>query len=236
MKVFSVNNVYTILDDKVLAKEKCVTVLGKRFFFEAKLSPKEADNISAAIKKGKKVKTKPFLPNRKVILPKFQPQYGGKSLAFIRTHYLNENLVKEYLKIEKAGLELAREYGALITLLDWWAIAPELNKTWITGHGDAQEVSAIMHIKPELINIDSCPATSVNDLNNKMHFTHLSSVKFEQAHIKLIRDIKKGIPMGGFGGIDSQKANAQWGKEMLEAVVDYFVELTEEFRRLPLDK
>lgn len=105
MKVFSVNNVYTILDDKVLAKEKCVTVLGKRFFFEAKLSPKEADNISAAIKKGKKVKTKPFLPNRKVILPKFQPQYGGKSLVFIRTHYLNENLVKEYLKIEKAGLD-----------------------------------------------------------------------------------------------------------------------------------
>ena len=42
--------------------------------------------------------------------------------------------------------------------------------------------------------------------------------------------------MGGFGGIDSQKANAEWGKDMMQAVVDYFVVFTEEFRRLPLDK
>ena len=157
-------------------------------------------------------------------------QHGARRFVILNGHGGNDPA------IEKAGLELARETGALITLLDWWGIAPELNKAWTTGHGDAQEVSAIMHIKPELIDIASCPQTTVNDLSDKLHFTHLSSVKFADAHIKLIRDIKKGIPMGGFGGIDSQKANAQWGKEMLDAVVNYFVELTEELRRVPLDK
>lgn len=157
-------------------------------------------------------------------------KHGARRFIVVNGHGGNDPA------IEKAGLELARETGALITLLDWWGIAPELNKIWTTGHGDAQEVSAIMHIKPELIDIASCPQTTVNDLSDKLHFTHLSSVKFADAHIKLIRDIKRGIPMGGFGGIDSQKANAQWGKEMMEAVVDYFVAFTEEFRRLPLDK
>ena len=157
-------------------------------------------------------------------------KHGARRFIVVNGHGGNDPA------IEKAGLELARETGALITLLDWWGIAPELNKIWTTGHGDAQEVSAIMHIKPELIDIASCPQTTVNDLSDKLHFTHLSSVKFGDGHIKLIRDIKRGIPMGGFGGIDSQKANAQWGKGMMEAVVDYFVAFTEEFRRLPLDK
>ena len=105
MKVFSINNVYVFFDGKAVAKEKCITLFEKSFYFNMKLSQKEADDISAALKNGQKVKTKPFLPNRKVVLPKFQPQHGGKSLAFIRTHYLNENLVKEYIKIEKAGMD-----------------------------------------------------------------------------------------------------------------------------------
>ena len=157
-------------------------------------------------------------------------KHGAKRFIVINGHGGNDPA------IEKAGLELARETGALITLLDWWSIAPELNKAWTTGHGDAQEVSAILHIKPELIDLATCPATTVNNLSEHLQFTHLSAVKFGAAHIKLIRDIKKGIPMGGFGGIDSQNANKEWGKEMMDAVVDYFVAFTEEFRRLPISK
>lgn len=157
-------------------------------------------------------------------------KHGAKRFIVINGHGGND------AAIEKAGLELARETGALITLLDWWSIAPELNKAWTTGHGDAQEVSAILHIKPELIDLATCPATTVNNLSEHLQFTHLSAVKFGAAHIKLIRDIQKGIPMGGFGGIDSQNANKEWGKEMMDAVVDYFVAFTEEFRRLPISK
>ena len=51
---------------------------------------------------------------------------------------------------EQAGLKIYR-MGGIVSVINWWSLAPQLNSKWVTGHGDAQEVSAIMAFRPELI-------------------------------------------------------------------------------------
>ena len=51
-----------------------------------------------------------------------------------------------------------------------------------------------------------------------------------------MRDIRLGIPEGGYGGIASEKATAEWGEAMMPAIVDYFCEFADAFRKIPLDR
>ena len=54
--------------------------------------------------------------------------------------------------------------------------------------------------------------------------------------MKLVRDIRLGIPEGGYGGSASDKASAEWGDAMMPAIVDYFCEFADAFRKIPLDR
>ena len=157
-------------------------------------------------------------------------KHGARRFLVVNGHGGNDPA------IEKAGLEISRKTGALVALLNWWSIAPQLNKAWTTGHGDAQEVSAMMHVHPELIDLADCPKTTVNELSDDFTFTHLSAIRYKGAVVKLVRDLKLGIPQGGFGGLPSNEANAQWGADMMEAIVDYFTAFAEDFKKLPLGK
>lgn len=157
-------------------------------------------------------------------------KHGARRFVVVNGHGGNDPA------IEKAGLEIARETGALVALLNWWSIAPQLNKAWTTGHGDAQEVAAMMHVHPELVDLADCPKTVVNELSEDFAFTHLSAIRYKGAVVKLVRDLKRGIPQGGFGGLASENATAQWGADMMTAIVDYFSAFVEDFRKVPLDR
>lgn len=157
-------------------------------------------------------------------------RHGARRFIVVNGHGGNDPA------IEKAGLEIARSTGALVTLLNWWAIAPQLNPEWVTGHGDAQEVSAVMHIRPDLIDLSDCPETEVKNLSADFAFTHLGAVRYRGAVVKIVRDLKLGIPCGGFGGLPSARASREWGSDMMTAIVDYFCAFAEDFRKLPLGK
>lgn len=157
-------------------------------------------------------------------------KHGARRFIVVNGHGGNDPA------IEKVGLEISRSTGALVALLNWWSIAPQLNPAWTTGHGDAQEVSAMMHVHPELVDLSDCPKTEVHELSNDFAFTHLSSIRYKGAAVKLVRDLKLGLPQGGFGGIPSEKASAEWGRDMMEAIVEYFTAFAEDFGKLPLDR
>lgn len=157
-------------------------------------------------------------------------RHGARRFLIVNGHGGNDPA------IERVGLEVARKTGALSLLLDWWTIAPQLNPAWPTGHGDAQEVSAIRYINPSLIAAETCPETRTVPLSDDFAFTHLSSLRFKDAQIKLIRDIRRGISEGGFGGLPSEVSSEEWGRDMMTAVVNYFCEVAEAFRKVPIDR
>ena len=60
-------------------------------------------------------------------------RHGARRFLIVNGHGGNDPA------IERAGLEIARKTGALVALLNWWSIAPQLNPEWTTGHGDAPQ-------------------------------------------------------------------------------------------------
>ena len=149
-------------------------------------------------------------------------KHGARRFIVVNGHGGNDPA------IEKAGLEISRSTGALVALLNWWSIAPQLNPAWTTGHGDDLDSVGILNMLSTMeITGKDCGG---NDLAG-------GAPKFYKgAAVKLVRDLKLGLPQGGFGGIPSEKASAEWGRDMMEAVVEYFTAFAEDFGKLPLDR
>lgn len=156
-------------------------------------------------------------------------RHGARKFLFLNGHGGNDP------SLDKVGLEAFRN-GALCAQINWWALAPMLNPTWTTGHGDAQEVAMVRAIDPALIHDASYTPTTVNNMTANLENTHLGQVRFKNAAVKVIRDVRATVNTGGFGGLDSSLGTLEWGTEMLDAVVEYCVAFVDEFRTVDNDK
>ena len=135
--------------------------------------------------------------------------------------------------IEKAALDMYRK-GSQVTLINWWSIAPHLNKDWPTGHGDAQEVSAVMAFAPELIHTGSLIPNEIYSPSDKLEQIKINTVKFEGAPVKLIREIRDSVNTGGIGGLTAEHACKAWGEAMMDGLTEWMTRYIEEFRKIEL--
>lgn len=154
-------------------------------------------------------------------------KHGARRFCFINGHGGNDPA------LDRAGLKLYR-MGALVSLIDWWSISPHINKDWVTGHGDAQEVSAMMAIRPDLIKPEFLKENVVPSLTENLIPFHMNRVRFRGAPVRIIRDVRDTASTGGFGGKDSSEASAEWGREMMDGMTDWISAFVQEFRRIPL--
>jgi len=156
-------------------------------------------------------------------------KHGGRKFLFLNGHGGNTGT------LERVSLEIFRA-GGLASIIDWWALAPELNPEWKGGHGDGQEVSMIMAIDDTLINKESLVPTKPNHISEEMQSVYINQVLFKGAHVKVVRDIASTVNHGGFGGSDSYAGTKQWGEDMCEGVVNYTVDFIDAFRKIDLAK
>ena len=133
------------------------------------------------------------------------------------------------------GLKLYRQ-GGLLSVINWWSIAPQLNPNWVTGHGDAQEVSAILAFRPELIKKEYLCENRISHLTEQLIPIHLNTVSFEGAQVQIIREIKDTASNGGFGGLSSQNASENWGKDMMDGMTQWMKRFILEFQKIALPK
>jgi creatinine amidohydrolase len=153
---------------------------------------------------------------------------GVKKFIVINGHGGNDGAIQD------AATDIFQR-GALVALVDWWTIAPQLNSKWITGHGDAQETSAMMAIRPDLVNVDKILPAKIQHLTDNLISTHMRNVKFGKGTVKIIRDARTVTSNGAFGGLDVSKASFTWGKEMMQAINEYLLAFTEEFKTIKLN-
>lgn len=154
-------------------------------------------------------------------------RHGARRFVVVNGHGGNDPA------IEKAALEMYRK-GAQVSLIDWWGIAPKLNKDWPTGHGDAQEAAAVMAFKPEIVRSDYLRESVVTPPSDALAQAHINTVIFEGAPVKVIREIRDTVSTGGLGGLDSKFATPEWGTAMMDGVTGWMSRFIEEFRRIPL--
>ena len=154
-------------------------------------------------------------------------KHGARRFVVVNGHGGNDPA------IEKAALEIYRR-GGLVSLIDWWAIAPKLNPDWPTGHGDAQEVAAILAFRPDLIKKEYLLDNVVTPPSADFKQVHINTVLFEDAPVKIIREIRDTVNTGGLGGLESKYATVAWGEEMMDGVSDWINRFVDAFAKVPL--
>ena len=156
-------------------------------------------------------------------------RHGARRFVVLNGHGGNDPA------IEKAALEIYRK-GGLVSLIDWWGIAPKLNPAWPTGHGDAQETAAVMAFRPDLIKREYLLDNVVTPPSPDFKQVHINTVLFEGAPVKIIREIRDTVNTGGLGGLESKMATVEWGVEMMDAMTKWIADFIREFRAVDLPK
>lgn len=136
--------------------------------------------------------------------------------------------------LEKAACHMD-QLGAVTVVANWWSMAGELNPAWKGGHGAGEETAAVLAIDPSLVDKDAITDTeeAINPTENLIS-CGLRKVKFKGVTVSIPRTNRQMTDNGWYGADRPKDATEEWGKEMLQAMADYYVELIEEMKKIPL--
>ena len=162
-------------------------------------------------------------------------QYGFRHFIILNGHGGNRAAIQE------VGIHLYRK-GAYLAMLNWWLMAGQINPEWAGGHGGGEETAAIMAIDSDLIKTEylELPEGVRNDVSEDLPYDAWTNVKYKGVSIEIPRHIKdvtdNGWLVHAFKHDIPTRADAKWGKEMLDAVADYIVDFSEVFGKAENNK
>ena len=93
-----------------------------------------------------------------------------------------------------------------------------------------------MAFAPELVKSEWLVDNVVTPPSADFKQLHINTVLFEDAPVKVIREIRDTVNTGGLGGLESKFATREWGVAMMDGVTDWMVRYLEAFRRIDLPK
>lgn len=160
-------------------------------------------------------------------------RYGFRRFLILNGHGGNT------AAIQTVGTHLYRK-GAYLAILNWWLMAGQINPEWAGGHGGGEETAAVMAVNPSLIKQAylHLPENYGNDLGDDLPYGAWTSVQYRGVSVAVPREIRQitqnGWLVHSFKGDVPTRANAEWGKEMLEATAEYIVDFAMQFAKAVL--
>ena len=152
---------------------------------------------------------------------------GARKFVFLNGHGGNDPV------FNRIGLEMNQK-GALCAVLNWWSIAGEINPAWKGGHGGAEETSAMLAIHPDAVQLEAIHDLEPVNLSSELTFVSGNIVDCDGIKVPVPRLVNNFAAPGWFGPDHPNTATVQWGEEMLEATVRFFVNFLEKFERVTL--
>lgn len=138
--------------------------------------------------------------------------------------------------INAVGMHLYRK-GAYLANLNWWLMAGQLNPQWAGGHGGGEETAGILAVDPNLVKNEylNLPEGIRNDLGDNLPCGAWTNVLYKGVSVTIPREIKDITDNGwlthAFPGDLPTRATPEWGRKMLETVVDYIADFAVEFEK-----
>lgn len=159
-------------------------------------------------------------------------QYGFRHFLILNGHGGNT------AAIQTVGNRLYRK-GAYLANLNWWLMAGQINPEWAGGHGGGEETAAVMAVDEGLIKKEylNAPEGIRNDLGDNLPYGAWTNIVYKGVSVTVPRAIRaitdNGWLVHSFKGDVPTRANAEWGKEMLNAMAEYISDFAEEFEKCP---
>ena len=159
--------------------------------------------------------------------------YGFRHFMILNGHGGNS------AAIQAVGMHLYRK-GAYLANLNWWLMAGQINPAWAGGHGGGEETAGVMAVDPSLIKMEyiNLPEGIRNDLGDELPYGAWSNIVYKGVSVTVPRQIRditdNGWMVHSFAGDVPTRADAAWGREMLEAVADYIADFGSVFSKTKL--
>lgn len=153
---------------------------------------------------------------------------GIKRFVFLNGHGGNN------AALDTVGLEIYHE-GGIVACIDWWSLAGQINPEWKGGHAGGQETSAILAIDDKLVDLDVCLPRESNNLTDDLMVSSINMVRFKDADVRIMRDVRDVVESGWFGPDDPKDATAEVGRIMLDTTANYIADFIKEFKKVKLD-
>ncbi|MDO5718768.1 MAG: creatininase family protein [Tissierellia bacterium] len=154
---------------------------------------------------------------------------GVRRFIFLNGHGGNDPA------LDTVALEIYNE-GGIAATVDWWVLAGDIDERWRGGHAGGQEASAMLYVDPDSVNLDEALPLEYKNLTDNLKCININTVEFNNAKIKIMRDVKDVVYSGWFGKDDPKDATFEEGKEMLERTSNYLIEFIEEFKKIELKR
>jgi len=162
--------------------------------------------------------------------------YGMTHILFINGHGGNAEALGNVCRN-------LRIRGITAAYLQWFSFAGHLNKDWaLIGHGDITETSLVLLISPDSVKLDRAVVTINKKLTDKIQIIGGTTCKFNAGSVHFYLMTKDITDSGCFLNhsrfpnadhtISPAGASIEKGKEIAEAVVNYIVDFTEEFKKI----
>lgn len=161
--------------------------------------------------------------------------YGFRHFIIVNGHGGNSKSIE-------ATAHYLYKKGARLARVDWWLIAGQINPEWKGGHGGGEETAGVMAVDETLIKMQYIDEgeNMVNDLGDELPSYSWSNVLFKNGQITIPRPITDITDNGwlahGMGTDAPNRANKEWGTEMVEAMADYIAEFVPVFARVEMPK
>lgn len=162
--------------------------------------------------------------------------YGITHILFINGHGGNAEALGNVCRN-------LRIRGITAAYLIWCAFAGHLNKDWEqTAHGDLTETSLVLLVAPDSVKLDRAVVPINKKLTDKIESIDGNTCKFGAGIVRfylMTKDITDNGDMLVYDrfpkadhNISAAGASIEKGKEIAEAVVNYIVDFTEEFKKI----
>lgn len=149
---------------------------------------------------------------------------GAKKLIIINGHGGNTPA------IEDVGTILSENMN--IVVIDWWRLAGELNPIYKGGHADKQETSAVMAIKENIVKLNLLKKQEIKNISDSIKFSDSINATFKNGSVKILKNMKEIVEDGWIGELDPKDSNVEFGKNMLNDVINYLINFIEEFKKI----
>lgn len=166
-------------------------------------------------------------------------RWGVKRVLFLNSHGANCGALKNIS-------HKLRQKNILTATAMWWDVAVAVNPEWgLIGHGDINETSFIMSLRPDLVHMDRLKNAQPSYLTPSMRVKNLYAIEYKDANIQMGLRTRDCTDFGcmlevGFEGskevdmADVNLASAQRGTDMIDGVTTLLTEFLEDFKKLEL--
>ena len=132
--------------------------------------------------------------------------------------------------VERVAYAL-RQKGAHLAVLNWWRYVWDINPAWRGGHGGGQETSAVLALRPDLVEKSEYEMAKTIGLSEEFPANGWDNVLWRGVNIPIPRPDIHVTDNGWLGEDPLETATAQQGEEMLEAAAEWAVDYLRAMKR-----